>query len=306
MKYFIITVDTEGDNLWSYTKGSEVQTQNAFFIPRFQELCEKYGFKPVYLTNYEMINSFDYVEYIKPKVLTGKCEIGIHVHGWNNPPFYNLNGKYEGNAFLVEYPDNIMEEKFKLTYDLIVKAIGKKPRSHRAGRWVMDERYFKLLEKYDISIDCSFTPSVSWIKTKGESRNYGCDYTHVPCKAHKIGNVLEVPMSIIKSRRIFNYPNIKSVVKQVLRGKNIWLRPASSSLEEMKWLVNSNPNKDNYVEFMVHSSELMPGGSPYFETKDDIDKLFSTLDELFTYAVNKGFIGCTLEEFYDIKKNIYV
>ena len=303
MKYFIITVDTEGDNLWSYTKGSEVQTQNAFFIPRFQDLCEKYGFKPVYLTNYEMINSFDYVEYIKPKVLAGKCEVGIHVHGWNNPPFYDLNGKYEGNAFLVEYPDHIMEEKFKLTYDLIAKAIGKRPRSHRAGRWVMDKRYFKLLEKYDISIDCSFTPSVSWIKTKGESRNFGCDYTHVPCKTHNIGNVLEVPMSIIKSRRIFNYSNIKSIVRQILRGKNIWLRPASSSLREMKWLVKSDPNQDNYVEFMVHSSELMPGGSPYFKTKEDIDKLFSTMDELFAYAVSKGFIGCTLEEFYDIKNH---
>ena len=43
MKYFIITVDTEGDNLWSYHKEEEVKTQNSFYIPRFQELCEKFG-----------------------------------------------------------------------------------------------------------------------------------------------------------------------------------------------------------------------------------------------------------------------
>ena len=55
MKKFIITVDTEGDNLWGYKEGDTITTNNALYIPRFQELCENYGFKPVYLTNYEMI-----------------------------------------------------------------------------------------------------------------------------------------------------------------------------------------------------------------------------------------------------------
>lgn len=54
MKHFIITVDTEGDNLWEYKKGTPIGTENAKYLPRFQSLCEKYGFKPVYLTNYEV------------------------------------------------------------------------------------------------------------------------------------------------------------------------------------------------------------------------------------------------------------
>ena len=56
MPYFIITVDTEGDNLWKWKKGDPISTQNAVLIPRFQELCEKYNFKPVYLMNYETDN----------------------------------------------------------------------------------------------------------------------------------------------------------------------------------------------------------------------------------------------------------
>lgn len=48
MKHFIITVDTEGDNLWEYKKGTPIGTENAKYLPRFQSLCEKYGFKPVY------------------------------------------------------------------------------------------------------------------------------------------------------------------------------------------------------------------------------------------------------------------
>ena len=65
MKYFIITVDTEGDNLWHYKKGQKITTENTLFIPRFQELSNKYGFKPVWLTNYEMSCDDRYVEFIK-------------------------------------------------------------------------------------------------------------------------------------------------------------------------------------------------------------------------------------------------
>jgi hypothetical protein len=61
MKHFIITVDTEGDNLWEYKKGPPIGTENAKYLPRFQSLCEKYGFKPVYFTNYEMASSDTFV-----------------------------------------------------------------------------------------------------------------------------------------------------------------------------------------------------------------------------------------------------
>ena len=54
MKYFIITVDTEGDNLWAYKEGDPITTNNAEYACRFQDLCNKYVFKPVWLTNYEM------------------------------------------------------------------------------------------------------------------------------------------------------------------------------------------------------------------------------------------------------------
>ena len=32
MKHFIITVDTEGDNLWEYVAGTEIGTENAKFL----------------------------------------------------------------------------------------------------------------------------------------------------------------------------------------------------------------------------------------------------------------------------------
>ena len=46
---FLITIDTEGDDIWG--SHANVTTENARYLPRFQDLCRKHGFKPTYLTN---------------------------------------------------------------------------------------------------------------------------------------------------------------------------------------------------------------------------------------------------------------
>ena len=122
-KYFIITVDTEGDDLWNYILGSEVKTENARYIQPFQEICDKYSFKPVYLSNYEMLKSDIYVDFAKKTEAEGRCEIGLHLHAWNNPPLYDLPILYKGNPYLIEYPYDIMRQKFEVLYNLYIKLI---------------------------------------------------------------------------------------------------------------------------------------------------------------------------------------
>src|SRR5262252_5784664 len=85
---FIITIDTEGDDIWS--KPREITTRNAGYLPRFQALCERFGFKPVYLTNYEMAMSDAFVEFGRDALARGVGEIGMHLHAWNSPPIVPL------------------------------------------------------------------------------------------------------------------------------------------------------------------------------------------------------------------------
>ena len=58
---FLITIDTEGDNLWD--AAAPLTTHNASFLPRFQQLCERFGFRPTWLTNYEMSQSPQYTDF---------------------------------------------------------------------------------------------------------------------------------------------------------------------------------------------------------------------------------------------------
>ena len=144
-KKFIITVDTEGDNLWNWRAGDSVSTENSRYIPRFQELCDKYGFKPVYLTNYEMACCDRFMDRAVEWQNNGACEIGVHLHAWNNPPSYPLRKTYEGQDYLIEYPEEIMRAKFDAVYSLIKSKTGNTPSlvSPRAGRWPVKGHNFK-------------------------------------------------------------------------------------------------------------------------------------------------------------------
>ncbi len=300
-KYFIITVDTEGDNLWGYKEGDVVRTNNAEYIPRFQQLCEKYGFKPVYLTNYEMAMNDNFVREARKWLDEDKCEIGIHLHAWNNPPIYNIKGVYDGNPYLIEYPEKIMREKFQVVYNAITERFGVKPISHRAGRWAMNELYFKILEDYNIKVDCSFTPHINWENVKGKTIG-GSDYSHICNGVQRIGQVLEIPMSVFFTRKPFGR-RLKGIIKSFLKGNNIWMRPVTSSLEEMVYIIEKVRRSNiNYIEFMVHSSELMAGGSPYYPDVESIEELYDKLDSLFAYISKRKFKGVTIKEYCNISK----
>lgn len=50
--------------MWEWKPNKEITTNNALYLQRFQDLCNIYNFKPVWLTNYEMIMDDNYVDFI--------------------------------------------------------------------------------------------------------------------------------------------------------------------------------------------------------------------------------------------------
>ena len=48
--------------------------------------------------------------------------------------------------------------------------------------------------------------------------------------------------------------------------------------------------------FMLHSSELMPGGSPTFRTEAQIEHLYRELAAIFSKARSLGYTGATFRE----------
>lgn len=307
-KYFIITIDTEADNQWD--SSHDCSTLNVKFLPRFQELAEKYGFKPTWLTTYEMANDGRFVRYFKKKQDNGLCEIGMHLHAWNTPPEYKLDSKTENRSYLIEYPLEIIDEKIKNLDRMLTKRFGVKPISHRAGRWAMNDDYFKILGKYGYKVDCSITPHINWNKSLGETGIPGSNYEKYNEKPLLINNILEVPMTIRKVHQI-QFDRIKNIrglfgeMKRFVLGRNQWMRPDKHlNISGLKRIIKKCSKKNEYIMFMVHSSELMPGGSPNFKHKDDIENLYIIIEKCFSYAKEMGYTGCTLSEYYSILNSI--
>lgn len=310
-KKFIITIDTEGDNLWM--PGEVITTKNTKFINRFQYLCEKYGFIPTYLINYEMAQEQELVQYMKSKFYEKKCEIGMHLHAWNNPPIVKLpKGSGDGRAYLIEYPKEIMKQKIEFITDFLQKQFGCEIRSHRAGRWAINETYVKLLKENGYLVDCSVTPYTNWKNSCGYNKNfYGVNFEKFPCEPYEMSfedirksgttGFYEVPMTIIRDNPFQKgksfYEKIKCVQRFVKGYANRWLRPDGTNLESMLDVVDKKYNSScDYIEFMIHSSEFMPGGSPTFDTEEKIEKLYEDLTILFE-AISKNYEGIGLTDY---------
>lgn len=308
---FLITIDTEGDNLWRNHR--TITTRNTAFLPRFQSLCERFGLKPTWLTNYEMAVDPAYVEFARDVITRNQGEVGMHLHAWNSPPEASLtDDDWRWQPYLIEYPDDVLRAKVAFMTQLLEETFQTKMRSHRAGRWAFDERYAAALTELGYLVDCSVTPRVNWRFNRGAPQgNGGTDYTHFPHNAYFIdprdisrpGNspLLEVPMSIQ-----YKYSPLMSAFKQgiyKLRGKQrspavYWLRPSGGNVASMKRVIEQSlAEGQDYVEFMLHSSEFMPDGSPTFKNEQDIERLYEDLEALFNW-VGPRFKGRTLTEYH--------
>jgi hypothetical protein len=317
---FIITIDAEGDNLWS--RPDIITTHNSKYLSRFQQLCESFDFKTTYLCDYEMACCPDFISLGKKILNNGTAEIGMHLHAWNNPPFYEkIDSVHNCLSYLTEYPETLIHEKISFLTKIIEDTFQIKPLSHRAGRWAFNNIYAKAISSCGYQTDCSVTPKVSWASMKGYASG-GEDYRKFPQTPYFINfdniakkgasSLLEVPMAIFTEAEIAGANNseqdkrstnftVKNIFGKRIKKKHrpLWLRPNGSNLYEMKAIIDHIIEKKyDHAMFMLHSSELMPGGSPNFTNEESIENLYRDMEQLFRYTAN-FFSGSTLNEYHD-------
>jgi hypothetical protein len=323
--FFLISIDTEEDNAWARPRCAT--TRNADFLERFQQLCERYRQRPTWLTNHEMIRSPVFRRFAGEVLARGTAEVGMHLHAWNSPPLLSLTGDDDQTQpYLIEYEPRIMREKIHALTATLEQALGVKIVSHRAGRWAFDERYAEMLLEEGYKVDCSVTPLVSWASTSGSTAGRGgTDYTRFPHEPYWIdlhdiaqpgsSDLLEVPVTIMSFRsglidRIVHaadrLPRALSPLSHFTRRAAnrfsppaVWLRPTDDKRQRLTDVVDRVIEDDRvHAQLVLHSSELMPGGSPTFRDSASIEALYADLESLFR-RVERRFIGVTLSEFHN-------
>ncbi len=322
MMKFIITIDTEADNQW--TRSDTLEVKNIEYIPRFQELCDTYHFKPTYLITHEMARSEKFIKNIGVYQTEGRAEIGAHLHPWTTPPFVPLTAndmKY--HPFPHEYPEEALREKLTVLTDTIEKNFGTRPLTFRAGRYGFDGKVASILSDLGYIADCSVTPLVSWKNILGNPQGKGGpDFSGMLPHPYfldlsdcmKAGNsrLLEVPVSIffLQGPRFNTYFHLlktycKDPQSLMLRGlyklgvRPAWFRPlpGKDAEELMKVYQTARLSGLDYVEMILHSSELMPGGSKNTKTKGSIEKMYEIFHALFRFLSHEHVEGVTLAEY---------
>ena len=312
---FLITIDVEGDNAWSRTR--EVSTRNAGFLPRFQELCDKFDFIPTYLTNYEMAGDPFFAEFARDAANSERAEIGMHLHAWNSPPHVPLTADdFLHCPYLIEFPDDVIRRKVEFMTRFLEDTFSRPIESHRAGRWALNPFYVRVLSEFGYRSDCSVTPRVDWSASRGAPGGRGgTDYRRFPRRHYWIGgadisrsaisDLLEVPMTVFDPCP----PSLASLARSSPLGSGLsqralrriwpleWLRPDGHNLRSMLRILTIAERENwPYVEFMLHSSELMPGGSPTFSDEGAIEHLYDHITALFEHAASR-FVGRSLAMF---------
>lgn len=313
---FLITIDTEGDNAWSMPRNPS--TRNARYLSRFQSLCEAHGLKPTWLTDWEMANDGAFVELGLDAIERGAAEVGMHLHAWSQPPFDTTltDADWSHGTYLIEYPEPVMRDKVRTLTSKLTETFGVPIVSHRAGRWAFDERYARVLVDEGYLVDCSVTPHVTWEGHAGSPNgNGGSDYRGFPEHEYFVSlddiaragssPLLELPMTIMKAtdgtimrsaRKAASRTGLARLANRV-RPAVEWMRPSGGNLRSMIGMVErALAERRPYVEFMLHSSEFMPGGSPTFQTPESIERLYADLDQLFASVAGR-FTGMTLSEY---------
>jgi hypothetical protein len=310
MTSILVGVDTEADDQWSEAGRQEMQVRNAACLPRLQSLCDELGVRPTYLVTHEMATREESAAVLRELRATGRCEIGAHLHPWSSPPFRPED--LAAHTYPHNLPPDVLDRQLTELTATIAQSIGVRPTTYRAGRNGFDGGTLPILERLGYTVDTSVDPLFNERRKKGMVFDgapvapYFPDYADV--RRPGAAKVLEVPISAATAPALpkplealyTRMPPIpyRGAFKR-LGIAPVWLRPSYTPLEAMKAFASRLVARGvPTLNVIFHSSELLPGGSPYTPDTASVDRFFADLRGLFEHATRRlGAVGRTYAEF---------
>lgn len=303
-------IDTEADNQWSEKARRTLEVRNAERLPALQALLERHGVRPTYLVTYEMATTEASAAVLRDLGRSGRCEIGAHLHPWSSPPLSTQENV--GHPFPSQLDTPTLTRQLRELTQVIEERLGVRPTTYRAGRWGLDERALPVLEELGYTVDTSVDPMLNETRKGGPlfagapSSPYRPDYTNL--RKPGAARILEVPVSS------GTLPNLGKALETFYVGlpplrfrgalkrlglKPVWLRPSYNELEDMKAFASGLAQRGaSCFNIAFHSSEILPGGSPYSPDQRSIDKLLADLEGLLEHLTTRlGAAGRTFSEF---------
>lgn len=306
----LVGIDTEADDQWSLEGRRRLRLGNVHRLPQLQMLFEEFAVRPTYLVTHEMATGEESAPILRDLRRGGRCEIGTHLHPWSSPPFRPED--LAAHTYPHRLPGELLDRQLTELTSAIETHLGVRPTTYRAGRNGFDGRTLPILERLAYTVDTSVDPLFNERRKGGPAfagapvAPYYPDYRDV--RRPGPSRVLEVPItagtapSLPKSleRLYATLPAIpyRGAFKR-LGLKAVWLRPSYTALPDMLAFASRlAARRAPCYAVIFHSSEVLPGGSPYTPDAASVSRFLDDLRRLLEHlTVRLGAVGRTYAEF---------
>ena len=297
----LVGIDTESDNQWTAAARAAPTFENLYALPTLHELFRRHGVRPTYLITWPVARDARSAEILRAMRESGTAEIGAHHHAWETPPCQP--GDVYTHAYASTLPGAQFEAQLEQLTGAIEEAVGERPVSYRSGRFGFSADHVAALERHGYQVDSSVAPLFC------ERHKGGPDFADATLRPYFLAydsavrpgtsQVLEVPVSCGLSRRWPRALQVawtraprpytsKRYLKKLGVVRPMWLRPSYSSQEDMIALARRLAEEgEPALNVIFHSSEIVPGGSPYNRTAAEVDAFLGRLDRFLETATRE-------------------
>ncbi|MBX3441602.1 MAG: polysaccharide deacetylase family protein [Planctomyces sp.] len=320
MSRFVVTIDTEEEGLWGgQYRPTGHSVENLRGVPRFQELCDRFGVQPTYLVTAPVANDDFGAGLLADLQADGRCEVGAHLHPWCTPPLTDRPAT-TAESFLCNLPEPAQRAKLEWLTDTIERRFGRRPTSFRAGRYGLDAVGARILEELGYAVDSSVIPFTNYASQQGP------DFREAPftpywfdgadlCAPGDAGALLEAPVTVGFSHSRFAFAHrlqetarirglrqlrIEGLLDRLGVARRIKFSPEQATSRELVQLADAAlraAERPTALVLMFHSSSLLPGCSPYVRTPVDLDAFCDRLTAVFAHCLNdRGLTAATLSD----------
>ena len=188
---FMLFVDTEEEFDWNAPFSRTGHGVTALSgMARGQDYFAAAGIKPVYVTDFPVVDCDAASAMMAQWVGDGTADVGAHLHPWVNPP--HVEKVNAANSYVGFLPEAVERAKLEALCRRIEERFGQRPIAYRAGRYGVGPNSARLLSDAGFRLDSSVRSRFDYSQQQGPDF---CGLPQTPYWAGPDRNLVELPLS---------------------------------------------------------------------------------------------------------------
>lgn len=303
---FMLFVDTEEEFDWSapFSRSAHGVTALAG-MERGQTYFARAGVKPVYVTDYPVVDSDAAAAMMGRWMADDAADIGAHLHPWVNPP--HIEDVTAANSYAGFLPDALERAKLEMLCQRIAERFGRRPTTYRAGRYGVGPNSARLLEELGFRLDSS-------VRSRFDYRSqHGPDFRGMPLHPYWAGpqrQLIELPLSTAFTgllrrggERLYHDMQGRGRMGGALARAGMLSRvpltpegvPLRDAIRAIDALIEEGVR---VLGFSFHSPTLAPGHTPYVRNENDLTAFYRWWDGVLDHLARRNVRAATLDQLF--------